>query len=139
MKKKSILIVEDDRAILESFKRTFHSKGYSVEATETGQDAIKKSKTRSFDLALLDIKLPDMEGTKLLTKLHEAVPKMVKIMITGYPTLENAEALNLGADAYIIKPIKPEKLLEIIKEKLREREEAGEKYEGRRILKSWKK
>jgi len=51
--------------------------------------------------------------------MHENLPKMVKIMITGYPSLENAvEALNLGADAYIIKPVKPDNLLALIKEKL---------------------
>jgi DNA-binding NtrC family response regulator len=66
-----------------------------------------------------------MEGTKLLTTMHETMPKMVKIMITGYPSLENAvEALNLGANAYIIKPVKPEKLLTLIEEKLREQSQA---------------
>jgi len=73
----------------------------------------------------LDIKLPDMEGTKLLTTMHEDLPKMIKIMITGYPSLENAvEALNLGADAYIIKPVKPEKLLALMQEKLQKQSQA---------------
>ena len=76
-------------------------------------------------MALLDIKLPDMEGTQLLAKLHENTPKMVKIMVTGYPSLENAmEALNQGADAYVTKPVKPEKLLALIKEKLEEQSQA---------------
>jgi DNA-binding NtrC family response regulator len=66
-----------------------------------------------------------MEGTKLLTMMHGNLPKTVKIMITGYPSLENAvEALNLGADAYIIKPVKPEKLLALIEEKLEEQSQA---------------
>lgn len=66
-----------------------------------------------------------MEGIKLLTTMHENLPKMVKIMITGYPSLENAvEALNLGADAYVIKPVKPEKLLTLIEEKLEEQSQA---------------
>ena len=72
-------------------------------------------------MALLDIKLPDMEGTQLLAKLQESSPKMMKIMVTGYPSLENAmEALNQGADAYVTKPVKPAKLLALIKEKLEE-------------------
>jgi DNA-binding NtrC family response regulator len=62
-----------------------------------------------------------MEGTKLLTTIHITLPKMIKIMITGYPSQENAvDALNLGADAYIIKPAKPEELLTLIEEKLEE-------------------
>ena len=60
-----------------------------------------------------------MEGTKLLAKVHDTTPKMVKIMLTGYPSLENAmEALNQGADAYVTKPVKPAKLLALIEEKL---------------------
>jgi len=66
-----------------------------------------------------------MEGTKLLTTMHQTLPKMIKIMITGYPSLENAvEALNQGADAYIIKPVKPDKLLALIEEKLQKQRQA---------------
>jgi len=83
-------------------------------------------------LALLDIKLPDMEGTQLLAKLHENTPKMVKIMVTGYPSLENAmEALNQGANAYVTKPVKPEKLLALIKEKLEEQRQAEKMTENK--------
>jgi len=123
--KLSILIVEDDANICQTLSTILQQKGYDTDTAKTGQEAIEKSEARFFNLALLDIKLPDMEGTKLLTTMHENLPKMVKIMITGYPSLENAvEALNLGADAYIIKPFKPEKLLELIEEKLEEQSQA---------------
>ena len=123
--KKGILIVEDDKAILKSLKDILQSEGYSVDTAENGREAIQKSKEKFFNMALLDIKLPDMEGTKLLTTMHKDQPKMMKIMITGYPSLENAvEALNLGADAYVIKPVKPEKLLALIQEKLDEQSQA---------------
>ena len=123
MNKKSVLIVDDDRTILESLKEIFLMKGFEVETAETGREAIEKSKRRFFNLMLLDIKLPDMEGTKLLQEVEDTVPKMVKIMVTGYPTLENAvEALNLGADAYLMKPIDPQKMLQVVEEKLKEQE-----------------
>ena len=123
--KKSILIVEDDKVIIKSFKDILQSEGYSVDSAETGREAIQKSKANFYNLVLLDIKLPDMEGTKLLTTMHETSPKMVKIMITGYPLLENAvEALNLGADAYTIKPVEPGKLLALIEEKLKKQNQA---------------
>jgi len=116
-KKPSILIVDDDENIRKTLSAILQGKGYITDTAKNGLEAIEKSKAKSFDLALLNIKLPDMEGTKLLTKL----PEMVKIIITGYPTLENAvEALNLGADAYVIKPVRPEKLLALIEEKLEE-------------------
>jgi DNA-binding NtrC family response regulator len=61
---------------------------------------------------------------------------MMKIMVTGYPSLENAvEALNLGADAYVMKPIDPEKLLKMIEEKLEEQKQADQMSEGK--VKEW--
>jgi DNA-binding NtrC family response regulator len=117
--------VEDDANIRETIETILQQKGYNTDTAKNGQEAIQKSKAKFFNLALLDIKLPDMEGTKLLTTLHEDLPKMVKIMVTGYPSLENAvEALNLGADAYVIKPVKPEKLLALIEEKLEKHSQA---------------
>jgi len=113
--------VEDDASIRETLSTILQQKGYNTDTAKNGQEAIQKSKAKFFNLALLDIKLPDIEGTKLLTTMHETLPKMTKIMITGYPSLENAvEALNHGATAYIIKPVKPEKLLNLIQEKLEE-------------------
>jgi len=130
----SILIVEDDENIRETLSTILQQKGYKTDTAKTGQEAIQKSKTQFFNLALLDIKLPDMEGTQLLTIIQETLPKMMKIMITGYPSLKNAvEALNLGADAYIIKPVKPEKLLALIEEKLKEQQQA-EKITEKKII-----
>lgn len=123
----SILIVEDDPIIRETLSTVLQQKGYNTDTAKNGKEAVQKSKAKFYNLALLDIKLPDMEGTKLLTMIHENLPKMVKIMITGYPSLENAvEALNQGADAYAIKPVKPEKLLALIEEKL-EKQRTAEK------------
>ena len=123
--KASILIVEDDAIIRETLSAILQEKGYKIDTAKNGQEVIQKSQTKFFNLALLDIKLPDMEGTHLLTTMHKNLPKMMKIMVTGYPSLKNAvEALNLGADAYVIKPVKPEKLLALIKEKLEEQREA---------------
>jgi len=126
----SILVVEDDANIRETLNTILQQNGYSTDTAESGREAIQKSQTKFFNLALLDIKLPDMEGTELLATMHENTPKMVKIMITGYPSLENAvESLNLGADAYAIKPVKPEKLLWLIEEKLEKQRTADEMTE----------
>ena len=117
--KASILIVEDDVNIRETMSTILQQNGYSTDTAENGYEAIQKTEAKFYNLALLDIKLPDMEGTKLLTTMHGNMPRMVKIMVTGYPSLENAvEALNLGADAYVVKPVKPKNLLLVIEEKL---------------------
>ena len=125
MKKKSILVVEDDKAILKGLKGILQSEDYGVDTAETGQEALQKFQKKFFNLALLDIKLPDVDGTELLKIMHKNQPEMMKIMVTGYPSLENAViALNQGADAYIIKPVKPEKLLDLIEDKLDEQSQA---------------
>ena len=118
MKKTSILIVDDNEGIRETLSSILEEKGYDTDTAKNGAEAIEKSKTKFYNIALLDIKLPDIEGTKLLTEMQETSPQMIKIMITGYASLQNAvEALNLGANAYIMKPLNPENLLNIIAEK----------------------
>ncbi len=121
--KRRILIVDDDQAILRSLGDYLSLKGYSVETAKTGKEAIEKSKSQFFNLAVLDIKLPDIEGTELLTKMHETEPRMIKIMLTGFPNMTNAvESLNKRADAYVVKPIELDKLLKLFEQKLGEQE-----------------
>ena len=118
-----ILVVDDDPTILQTLKAILQSEGYSVDTAETGEEAIEKSRAYQYNLALLDIRLPDMEGTRLLTKMCFRSPRMRTIMITGYPSLESAiESLNSGADGYMVKPLDPENLLKIIEDKLNEQE-----------------
>jgi DNA-binding NtrC family response regulator len=124
-KVKNILVVDDDEFILRTIKEVLQLEGYSVNVAETGKEALEKSKTHYYNLALIDIKLPDIEGTKLLDMFEGHSPKMMKVIVTGFPTLDNAvDALNRGADAYVMKPIKAEKLLKIVDQKLTEQEEA---------------
>jgi DNA-binding NtrC family response regulator len=104
-----------------------------VDTAENGEEAIKKSNEKFYNLGLIDIRLPDMEGTELLTKIKDTTPRMRKIIITGYPSLQNAiEALNKGADAYIMKPFDMEKVLETIKEQLGKQQEE-KKYSQQKV------
>lgn len=117
--KAKILVVDDDSSIRKVLTAILEEKGYNVEAVETGKEAIRKSKTGFYNLALIDIRLPDMAGVQLLTEMKETKPKMAKIIITGYPSLQNAvEAVNKGADAYIIKPLNMDKTLATIQDQL---------------------
>ena len=129
---KSILIVDDDETILAVLKEILELDGYTVETATTGKEAIEKSENILVNLSLLDIKLPDMEGTELITKLHKADPQMIKIIITGFPSFDNAvKSLNLGADAYIMKPVNSKELLELVGEKIREQQAASQIDEDR--------
>ena len=123
MDKKSILIIDDDRGILGGFKLLLERKGYLIDTAETGSEAIEKVRSRYFNLALIDLRLPDIDGTVLLSEFRELNPEMKKIIITGYSTRENAiESLNQGANAYLEKPVTPGKLLEFVAKKLAEQE-----------------
>lgn len=123
--KKKILIVDDDRRLVETYRDYFVLKGYDVDTALTGKEAIQKSAKKYYNLALLDIRLPDIEGTKLLTKLHGETPRMMKIMVTGYPGQDNAvDSVNFGADAFLVKPVDLGTLLEVVKQKLKEQENA---------------
>lgn len=128
-----ILVIDDDESIRKTITSILEEKGYTVDAAENGKEAIRKSKARFYNLALIDIRLPDMEGIKLLTAMRETVPKMVKIIVTGYPSLHNAvEAVNKGADAYVLKPFNVEKTLKIIEEQL-EKQKGARKYSEQKI------
>jgi DNA-binding NtrC family response regulator len=111
--------------VRKTFAAILVEKGYAVDTAENGKEAIKKSNKNFYNAALIDIRLPDMEGTELLMAMKETTPKMVKIIITGYPAVQNAiEAVNKGADAYVLKPPNMKELLNMIKEHLQKQEEA---------------
>jgi DNA-binding NtrC family response regulator len=128
-----ILVVDDDESIRKVLTTILEEEGYSVEMAESGREAIRKSNERFYNLALIDIRLPDMMGTHLLAAIKETIPKMVKIIITGYPSLQNAiEAVNSGADAYILKPFNVDKTLGLIREYLKEQQE-DKKYSQTKV------
>jgi DNA-binding NtrC family response regulator len=119
-----ILIIDDDESIRKVLATILEDEGYIVETAETAKEGIEKSEKAFYNLALIDVRLPDMEGIELLSKLRNTKPKMRKIIVTGYPTLQNAvSAVNKGADAYVMKPFDVEKILQTIREQLKKQEE----------------
>jgi DNA-binding NtrC family response regulator len=122
-----IIVVDDDEAIREVFSTILRQKGYEVDTAQNGTEAIEKSRLNLYHLALVDIRLPDMEGTKLLKQLAGPTPEMKKIVVTGYPSLDNSvESLNLGADGYIMKPVDAATLVKMVEKHLNERRQEEE-------------
>jgi len=120
-----ILVIDDDKTIRLTMAAILRAEGYTVDTAETGKEAIEKSYANNYNVALIDIKLPDIMGTELLDKLKPTDPPMIKIIVTGFPALENAiEAVNRGANAYILKPANPQKLLQTVKSWLQKQKEA---------------
>jgi len=119
-----ILVIDDDENIRKVLETILEDEGYIVETAETAKKGIEESEKAFYNLALIDVRLPDMEGIEILSKLRNTKPKMRKIIITGYPTLQNAvAAVNKGADAYVMKPFEVDKILQTIREQLKKQEE----------------
>jgi DNA-binding response OmpR family regulator len=116
--KKRILVVDDDVGILRVFKHILEKEGYFVETAETGRDALEKMQNEKFDVCLVDVRLPDMDGTDLLLNLTNT-PQTIKIIVTGYSSEEvGKKAADYGADDFLVKPVKPEELIATVKERL---------------------
>jgi DNA-binding response OmpR family regulator len=114
-----ILLIDDDKNIRQTLAIVLQEEGYIVDTAETGKEAVEKSYSNFYNLAIVDWRLPDIEGTVLITQLKETTPKMAKIMLTGYPSMNNAiEAVNQHADAFLVKPVDVEELLKKIRELL---------------------
>ena len=120
-----IIVIDDDEVIRDSLAMVLEQEGFVVDTAENGQEAIAKTFSNFYNLAIVDWKLPDTDGTKLLGALKETEPKMVKIMLTGYPSTNTAiAAVNYRADAFFSKPVNIDSLIERIKKLLKEQEES---------------
>jgi DNA-binding response OmpR family regulator len=121
--KVKILVLDDDDSGRNSLAEILRVNGYTTFEAATGKEAIEKIRSDKIDVALLDIKLPDMPGTQVLSIIKIISPQTINIMITGFPSLENASnSLNTGAQSYFIKPFNIEAVLSTISKKIQERE-----------------
>jgi CheY-like chemotaxis protein/sugar-specific transcriptional regulator TrmB len=124
-----ILIVDDEAGVRESLQDMLAQEGYKTKTAATGKEAIDACKNETFDCAIVDVKLPDVDGTALLDNLKKLNPTLARIIITGNPSLETAvQSINTGFDGYIVKPFNPQKLINHIKERIESRQK--EKWEG---------
>jgi len=118
----SILIVDDEFSVRDSLFNWFRKDGFDVLAAECAADALRAAEERHFDVALLDIKMPGMDGIELQRRLREIDPQIMIVMITAYATAQTAvKALKQGAFDYITKPIDPDELSHIVNQALEQR------------------
>jgi DNA-binding response OmpR family regulator len=116
--KKRILVVDDDVDILRVFKSILEKEGYMVETAETGTKALEKIKVEKFNVCLIDVRLPDMDGTEILRQMADN-SGTVKIIVTGFSTDEvGKKAADYGADDFLVKPVKPGELIATVRDRL---------------------
>jgi len=116
---KKILVIDDEPIVRISCERVLSSEGYEVKSVSSGKEGFELLEKESFDLVLLDLKMPDMDGVEVLKKIKDTWSRTIVIMITGYSTVETAvKTLKLGAFNYMEKPFTPDALIECVREAL---------------------
>jgi len=118
----NIIIIEDEWEYSDSIRDTLEEESYIVEESPEANEALNMMKKKIYDVALIDIILPDMSGIQLLEKIKEISPHTIPIMMTAFASVETAvEALRLGAIAYLYKPVNMDELLIYIKKAYNQR------------------
>lgn len=113
----SILIVDDEEVVRHSHLRSLADTGCHTEAAEDGHEALRVMEQRPFDVVLLDLSMPGLDGMDVLKTIKERWPDSEVVVITGYPTIETAkEAVRLGAYNYIAKPVGPDDVIKAANE-----------------------
>ena len=107
-----VLFVDDDVSLNRTLSAIMRKAGYDVVNVFNGSDMLEELEKRSFDAVIMDVRLPDIDGTELLRRVKESDPVTGTLMMSGVATLEDAvESLNHGADAFIVKPVEPSDFL----------------------------
>ncbi len=111
-----ILIVDDEFSVRDSLYNWFKTEGYQADTAENGMEALKKLQENSYDIALIDIKMPGMDGIELQKHIKKIDSSIIVIIITAYGTVDTAvEAMKDGAYDYLSKPIDPDKLTVLVR------------------------
>ena len=115
--KPKVLIVDDEKGLRVGAQRLLTGEGYEVTTAENGTDAVRLGTEAEFDLAVIDLKMPDLDGLEVLQQIKEKFPNTVCFIATAFASYETAvEATRLGAHSYIPKPFSPEELLSNLKD-----------------------
>jgi len=112
-----VLLVDDEEAFVEALGKRLKARGLNVETSNSGEEAITKAEERTFDVIVLDLAMPGMDGIETLKRLRGSDPDMQIILLTGHGSIGKAvEATKLGAMDFLQKPAGLSDLLELIRE-----------------------
>jgi two-component system nitrogen regulation response regulator NtrX len=122
MKPESILVVDDEAGVRGSLVGILGDEGYAAEAVESGEAALTALENRRYDLLLLDVWLPGMDGLEVLSRVRTLDPEVPVVVISGHGSIETAvKAVRMGAQDFVEKPLALEKTLLVVKNALRQR------------------
>ena len=111
--KTRILIVDDDETVRRAFERILSTDHCDVESASGGRDALQRMAQQAFDVVLLDLRMPGMDGLSVLREIKRMHPDCEVVVITGFPELESAkQSVALGAYDYLAKPVGPQDVIQ---------------------------
>jgi len=117
LSKNSILVVDDELLIRDLLYDFFSEKGWLVSVHESPERALETLRNRNFDIALVDLKMPEIDGIDFVKRIRNFKPSLPVVIMTAFPSTETAiEALRLKVNDYIIKPFNINKLFKILDE-----------------------
>jgi len=132
-----ILVIDDEEIVGESLRKILGGEGYEIDTAHNGQEGLRKSRRESFDLVIVDLKMPDIGGLDVVKCIKEEQPDTMMVMITGYSTVDSAtEALKTGAFDYLPKPFTPEEISSVVGKALEVKERLAREKKELEALKS---
>jgi CheY-like chemotaxis protein len=120
VEREDVLVIDDEAAVNNNIRKILAKKGYSVDQAMNKEEALQKIEAKAYRLALLDLKIPGVQGLELLEAIREKSPETLVIIITGYASIETAvESARLGAVAYLPKPFTPDEIRQVTENVIR--------------------
>jgi DNA-binding NtrC family response regulator len=115
MKSLKVLVIDDESVICDACHLVLSEKGHAVDFCTTGKSGLLAIERGAYDVILLDMKLPDIDGMEILETIRAEMPAPYVIVMTGYSTMSNAvQAMKLGAADYLSKPFTDDELMEAV-------------------------
>ena len=119
MKKKKVLVIDDERIVLDSIIKILEEENFEVDVNLSGRQGLEWALQKDYDVVLTDLRMPDIGGMRVLRDIKRAKPAMPVVMITGFGSVKSAvQAMKLGAAEYLEKPFAPDDLVKVIQKAL---------------------
>jgi DNA-binding NtrC family response regulator len=123
--KRKILVVDDEDTVCRSIKKALQREDYDIDVALSGEDGLKMQQQKDYDVIIVDLMMPGLNGMDLLKSLKAISPAVQVVMITGYPTMKNTlQAMQIGAFDFLPKPFLPYDLRSLVTRALAARDKA---------------
>jgi DNA-binding NtrC family response regulator len=132
--RKNIIVIDDELLIRDLLYDFFSEKDWGISVFDNGEKALEAFKGRRYDICLVDLKMPEIDGLSFVKKLKNILPTIPVVIMTAFPTVESAiDALRLKVDDYIVKPFNINKLFKALNELVDQKHQEAEKIRAENL------